>query len=73
MHAVLMKILERLTRAPLSTGVACFGLGIIFGKDLITHFRLSNEIVELTGTLTAGLGIFFFGANCRNDGSCKKK
>ncbi len=66
------KILGRLSRAPFSFGIACFGMGIIL-SDGFSRFGFSSGAKELIGSLTAGLGIFFFGMNCTGEDSCKLK
>ena len=66
------KILERLSRAPLSFGIACFGMGIIVGGDWFSHLGFSSGAKELIGSLTAGLGILLFGINCPEEESCEK-
>ena len=73
MHAALSKVFERLSRARLSFGIGCFGMGVIVGGDLISKFNLSSGVVDLIGSLIAGLGIFFFGTNCAEEVSGKRK
>ena len=65
------KILERLSRAPLSFGIASFGMGIIL-SDGFSRFGFSSGAKELIGSLTAGLGILLFGINCTEEESCEK-
>lgn len=69
MNGILNRAHGRISRAPLSFGFACIGVGMLAADMLSTGLGLSSLVVGNIGAVIIFAGMVFLDTNCREQKS----